>query len=276
MGNEEQKESCVVYAQGCPGEEAQRAVVRMASGAPASAVGFIWSMLHGGQWTDIADRQASQLKSSASTPLSLSGPYSSFPVIRSPYDSTMNWSSSAAGLAPPFAPMLAPASSAELPTFAPPSVVQMPPSIRPPQTSRTYDKAIEEGDAMEMEGVIQALAETLRQKKVRAEEAQTEADRALKEVSRARKEVDSAQLLLDDADRKQKYMFIAERSKGNWVDGVCGVCGVFKCRWRPFIRALFLQIATSTQYTSHLARSRWTGMRQHLLLRAFCTWFKWL
>jgi len=90
----------------------------------------------------------------------------------------------------------------------------MPPSIRPPQTSRTYDEAIEEGDAMEMEGVIQALAETLRQKKVRAEEAQMEADRALKEVSRARKEVDSAQLLLDDANRKQKHMFIAERSKG--------------------------------------------------------------
>jgi hypothetical protein len=90
----------------------------------------------------------------------------------------------------------------------------MPPSIRPPQTSRTYDEAIEEGDAMAMEGVIQALAETLRQKKLRAEEAQMEADKALKEVIRARKEVDSAQLLLNDANRKQKHMFIAERSKG--------------------------------------------------------------
>ncbi len=67
---------------------------------------------------------------------------------------------------------------------------------------------------MAMEGVIQALAETLRQKKLRAEEAQMEADKALKEVIRARKEVDSAQLLLNDANRKQKHMFIAERSKG--------------------------------------------------------------
>lgn len=67
---------------------------------------------------------------------------------------------------------------------------------------------------MAMEGVIQALAETLRQKKLRGEEAQMEADKALKEVIRARKEIDSAQLLLNDANRKQKHMFIAERSKG--------------------------------------------------------------
>ncbi len=90
----------------------------------------------------------------------------------------------------------------------------MPPSIRRPDLKRTYDEAIDEGEASEMEGMIKALVRALEEKKLRAKEARKEAERAREEAARVQDDVDTAQQLLDDANRKQKHMFIAERSKG--------------------------------------------------------------
>lgn len=73
----------------------------------------------------------------------------------------------------------------------------MPPSIRPAHLTRTYNEAIEEGEATKMDGLIEGLTEKLRLTKLRAEEAQ--------------REVDTAQLLLDDAKQKQVDLFKAEK-----------------------------------------------------------------
>lgn len=150
------------------------------------------------EMTDISFRQTSTL------PLN-QGPHDPLLPVQTPHP----WGSFGAGVPPPFASAQVPSSSSA--TVTPHWVPQMPPSIRPPHLKRTYDEAIGEGEAEEMEGVIQALAETSRQKKLRARETRKAVHRAQEEDDIAQREADDAQKLLDDAMSMQKNMYIAEK-----------------------------------------------------------------
>jgi len=91
---------------------------------------------------------------------------------------------------------------------------------------RTYDEAINEGEASEMEDMIKALARALEEKNLRAKEARKEAERAREEAARAQDDVDTAQQLLDDANRKQKICSSRRGVKGNELTVFVGFSNV--------------------------------------------------
>lgn len=153
-----------------------------------------------------ADRQAT-------TPLSHLDPSLSTPVVQSPYEAASEGphdsltpiratytgyktESFVAGLPSSTTSVRGPSSSSS--SFPRQWLPEMPPSQRPSAEQRTYDKAIEEGDAEGMEGVIESLTEALRRTRLRTEE-----------------EVRTAEKLLDDARKKQVEMFKADKRRRN-------------------------------------------------------------